>query len=158
MNPARGYEKKTTAVTFEIIQADIVSMYSDTEGEEEKQQLLDTWKVICRHTNGVIEYLNQRMWEIDGNEVELSCAPEQVFAPINAKHYIDEGIVKAASSNKTINVISFRICCLDENGDEIDGLIQDYQWRFANSSSWLHNFADVCEIDEIKEGITNLSS
>ena len=155
LSPARGYEKKTTEVSFEFIQADIVSMYSDTEGDEEKQQLLDTWKVICRHTNGVIEYLNQRMWEIDGNEVELTCAPEQVFLPSNAKHYIDEGIVKAASSNKTLNIISFKIICKDENGEVIDELAQEYQWRFANTSSWLHNFADICGIKAIDDGSTN---
>lgn len=154
MNSVRGLDQKVTQIDFEVIQAEIVSMYSDTDGDEEKQQLQDTWNTICRHTNGVIEYLNQRMWNIDGEEVELICAPEQVFSPSKSKKYIEDGIVKAASSNKTISIISFKTICRDENGDEIEHYTQEYQWRFNNTCSWLHNFSDICSVESISEGAT----
>lgn len=155
MNSVRGSEQKVSEISFDLIQSEIVCMYSDTEGEEEKQQLQDTWNVICRHTNGVIEYLNQRMWKIDGEEVELTCAPEQVFSPFNSKKYIDDGIVKAANSNKTISIISFKTVCKDAEGTEIEKFTQEYQWRFTNTSSWLHNFSDICDIEEVNEGNKN---
>lgn len=155
MSALRGADEKVSEISFDIIQGEIVCMYSDTEGDEEKQQLLDTWNVICRHTNGVVEYLNQRMWEVDGEEVELTCAPEQVFSPFNSIKYINDGIIKAASSNKTISIISFKTVCKDDSGNEIERFTQEYQWRFTNTSSWLHNFADICDVESVKDGIKN---
>ena len=42
-------------IEFKFIQAEIVSMYSGVEDEEEKQQLLNSWMSICAHCGGIIE-------------------------------------------------------------------------------------------------------
>jgi len=152
LNAARDIEQKVTGIKFQITQADIVSMYSDVDDAEEEQQLLDTWNVICAHTNGIIEYLNKRTWRVNGEEVELCCEPEKVFSPLNSKKYINDGIVKAASPNKVISVVTFRTICKDENGNDIENLIQEYQWKFYNTSSWLHNFSDICRAKIISDG------
>lgn len=134
-------------IRFEIKQAEVVCMYSDTEEDEEKQQLKDTWDTICRHTNGVIEYLNQRMWSVNNTEIDLECAPVNVFSPQQSIQYIDEGIVKAASSNKSISKINFVATCIGTDGSVIKKVTQEFQWKFENACAWLHNFSDLCLLD-----------
>lgn len=131
-------------IIFDIKQAEIVCMYSDTEDDEEKQQLKDTWDTICRHTNGVIEYLNQRMWSVNEIEIELGCTPNDIFSPQKSIQFIDDGIVKAASSNKSISKINFIATCIGADGNSIKKLTQEFQWKFENTCDWLHNFSDLC--------------
>lgn len=108
-------EENIARITFDIRQADIVSVYSETEGNEEKEQLLSTWKTICRHTNGIIDMLNQGSWKVNDSDIEISLTPEDVFSPKNAMVNIDQGIVKAANSNKTIHKIEFMVKCYTED-------------------------------------------
>ena len=68
-------------IVFSFSQAEIVCMYSDVEDDEEQQQLLDTWKAICTHCGGVIEYLNKRLWTVNDSDIELSCQPENFLMP-----------------------------------------------------------------------------
>ena len=42
---------------FNINQADIANVYSEIEGNEENEQLVETWKMICRHINGLISFI-----------------------------------------------------------------------------------------------------
>ena len=131
-------------IYFEIIQADIVCMYSNVEDEEEKQQLQYAWNNICRHTNGVFEYLNRKIWETNGKEVDIFCTPKDIFSPQSSVRYIDNGIVKAASPNKTISNISIGVKCYSEGGTQIKSVNQEFQWKSEGISSWLHNFSDLC--------------
>lgn len=131
-------------ISFDIVQAEIVCMYSNVEEEEEKQQLQNTWNTVCRHTNGVVEYLNRRIWEINGTEVELECIPENIFSPKCAVTYIDCGIVKTANSNKTISKINFIAKCYTMDGNYVKEPSQEFQWKFEGTSAWLHNFSDLC--------------
>lgn len=134
-------------IRFDIKQAEIVCMYSDTEDDEEKQQLKDTWDTICRHTNGVVEYLNQRMWSVNNTEIELECAPVNIFSPQKSIHFIDNGVVKAANSNKSISKINFVATCIGSDGNVIKKVSQEFQWKFENTCAWLHNFSDLCLLD-----------
>lgn len=131
-------------ICFDIVQAEIVCMYSNVKEEEEKQQLLNTWNTVCRHTNGVVEYLNKRMWKVNNTEIELECIPANIFSPKCAITYIDDGIVKAASSNKTISKISFIAKCYASDGNFVKAPSQEFQWKFEETSAWLHNFSDLC--------------
>lgn len=144
--------KEVFLLEFHIVQAEIVSMYSDIENEEEMQQLQNTWLTICRHTNGVFDYLNRNMWFVNDNEIEMCCTPNNIFSPQCTLLNIDNGYVKAANPNKTISKIDFNIVCKDEEGNNIsDGkrnLIQSFQWKFTAGDSWLHNFSEITTIDE----------
>lgn len=139
---------------FHILQAEIVSMYSDVDDEEEMQQLQNTWITVCRHTNGVFNYLNRNMWFVNDNELEISCTPEEIFHPNCSLVNIDSGYVKAAASNKTISKIDFNIVCRDSNGDAINvgkrNLVQSFQWKFSGGDEWLHNFSDICSLKEFE--------
>lgn len=115
-------------------------MYSDIEGEDQKQQLLETWKSICTHCGGVIEYLNKRMWIVNENDIELMCSPENFLLPVQAYRYIEEGYVKPASANKSISKINFSICY------KVDGKDYDYNflWKFDTANAWGKNFGELC--------------
>lgn len=131
----------TDEITFEFLQAELVCMYSNTDDDEEKQQLLDTWKFVCMHCNGAIEYLNKRMWCVDENEISLICEPEEYFSPVKALYFIEEDTrVRAASANKTISKIIFytKYKC---NGKDFK---HEFQWKFSGSNSWNQNFGDLC--------------
>lgn len=136
-----------TKIVFDVNHADIVSIYSDSEGVEEKEQLVETWKTICRHTNGIISVINQRSWSIDGVEIEIGLAPDEMFSPNNALVNIDQGIVKAASANKTISKIEFTAKCYLEDGTYMAKLSPKFVWEFPDTSSWIHDFSDVCYQD-----------
>ena len=116
LSDIKSEDIKVDKICFDIIQAEIVSMYCDTENEEEKQQLLNTWNTICRHTNGVVEYLNKRMWQINESEIELSCTPINVFSPQYSVNNIEDGIVKAANANKSISKINIVVKCYSNSG------------------------------------------
>lgn len=139
-------------IKFRFSQAEIVCMYSDIEDDEEQQQLLDTWKAICTHCGGVIEYLNKRMWTVNNNDIALSCQPEGFLIPAQAFHFIEEdAMIKSASANKSVSKISFSTC-YDVNGKKFH---HDFQWKFDAANSWDKNFGELCLQDfcKDKEGI-----
>lgn len=139
-------------IEFRFSQAEIVCMYSDIEDDEEQQQLLDTWKAICTHCGGVIEYLNKRMWTVNYNDITLSCQPEGFLIPAQAYHFIEEdAMIKSASANKSVSKISFSTC-YDVNGKKFH---HDFQWKFDAANSWEKNFGELCLQDfcKDKEGI-----
>lgn len=139
-------------IEFRFSQAEIVCMYSDIEDDEEQQQLLDTWKAICTHCGGVIEYLNKRMWTVNYNDITLSCQPEGFLIPTQAYHFIEEdAMIKSASANKSVSKISFSTC-YDVNGKKFH---HDFQWKFDAANSWDKNFGELCLQDfcKDKEGI-----
>ena len=128
-------------IKFDFTQAEIVCMYSDVEDEEEKQQLLETWKAICTHCGGVIEYLNKRMWTVNENDVTLTCSPENFLIPAQAYHFIEEDVyVKPAAANKSVSKIDFSTC-YEVNGKRFH---HDYQWKFDTANSWDKNFGELC--------------
>lgn len=137
---------------FDINQAEVVSMYSDSEDEEEKQQLQNTWITICRHTNGVFDYLNRNMWYVNDEEINIKCTPCNIFSPKCVVVNIDSGYVKAASPNKKISKIDFTVKCKDDSGEIVKvgnkKLIQAFQWKFSTTDAWLHNFSDICSFDK----------
>ena len=139
-------------IEFRFSHAEIVCMYSDIEDDEEQQQLLDTWKAICTHCGGVIEYLNKRMWTVNNNDIALSCQPEGFLIPAQAYHFIEEdAMIKSASANKSVSKISFSTC-YDVNGKKFH---HDFQWKFDAANSWDKNFGELCLQDfcKDKEGI-----
>lgn len=135
-------EEEISKVEFNVTQADIVSLYSDSEGVEEKEQLVETWKTICRHTNGIITVINQRAWTINETDIDISLTPDDVFSPGNALLNTDSGLVRAASSNKTISKIDFTAKCYDGAGNMRAS--QKFTWEFPDNSDWTHDFSDVC--------------
>lgn len=135
-------------IEFRFSQAEIVCMYSDIEDDEEQQQLLDTWKAICTHCGGVIEYLNRRMWTVNNNDITLSCQPEGFLIPAQAYHFIEEdAMIKSASANKSVSKISFSTC-YDVNGKNFH---HDFQWKFDAANSWDKNFGELCLQDFCKD-------
>jgi DNA replication protein DnaC len=137
---------------FSILQAEVVSMYSDNEDEDSKVQLKNTWQNICRHTNGVFEYLNRNIWYVNDESVDIQYTPERIFSPVDAVENIENGYVKAASPNKTINKIDFSIICKNTDGTIVKygnkQIAQQFQWKFNSSEAWLHNFSDICIIED----------
>lgn len=135
-------------IEFRFSQAEIVCMYSDIEDDEEQQQLLDTWKAICTHCGGVIEYLNKRMWTVNNNDIALSCQPDGFLIPSRAYHFIEEdAMIKSASANKSVSKISFSTC-YDVNGKKFH---HDFQWKFDAANSWDKNFGELCLQDFCKD-------
>lgn len=135
-------------IEFRFSQAEIVCMYSDIEDDEEQQQLLDTWKAICTHCGGVIEYLNKRMWTVNNKDIALSCQPDGFLIPSRAYHFIEEdAMIKSASANKSVSKISFSTC-YDVNGKKFH---HDFQWKFDAANSWDKNFGELCLQDFCKD-------
>lgn len=135
-------------IEFRFLQAEIVCMYSDVKDDEEQQQLLDTWKAICTHCGGVIEYLNKRLWKVNNNDIALSCQPEGFLIPAQAYHFIEEdSLIKPASANKSVSKISFSTC-YDVNGKKYH---HDFQWKFDAANSWDKNFGELCLQDFCKD-------
>ena len=136
-----------TDIVFEVREADIVSMYSDANGVEEKNALVETWRTICRHANGIIPIINRSSWETNGTDVEISVQPENVFLPSCAFVNIDSGIVKSAGANKTVSKIDFIAKCSMSGADK-PSLVLKFLWEFPETSAWIHDFSDICTRNE----------
>ncbi len=140
-------DERITDIVFEVREADIVTMYSDSEGVEEKAALIETWKTICRHANGIIPIFNKSSWKMDSIDVEINLQPENVFSPNSAFVIVDSGIVKAAGANKTISKIDFIAKCSAEGVDK-PALVLKFLWEFPETSAWTHDFSDICTRNE----------
>ena len=94
------------------------------------------------------------MWSVNNTEIELECTPVNIFSPQKSIQFIDDGVVKAASSNKSISKINFVATCVGSDGNVIKKVTQEFQWKFENTCAWLHNFSDLCLLDicENKDG------
>lgn len=134
-------------ISFAISQGTIVSLYSEAEDVEEKEQLVETWKTICRHVNGLVEMINQRSWKLNDADVEISVYPENIFSPQNAFINVEQGIIKAASANKTISKVEFAAKCYRSDGTYVAKISPKFIWEFADVSAWLHDYADICNQD-----------
>lgn len=164
-----------SSIKLDIKKAEIKCAFSDVEEEEEKLILRREWEKICRHTNGVVEYINMRNFEYKDNEIEFLMEKTDIFNPSeSAKHISDESdafesdnlIVEAAAQSKKLSTIEIELKIFDEAGNEIpDRIIKKipkvYKWKFAPSASWLNNFSDICDYlgeNHISEGYLPLSS
>ncbi len=136
-------------IKIDITQAEIVGMYSDAEGAEEADQLVETWRIICRSTNGIVPIINQRSWNLNDTGLDIEISPQGIFTPNNADVYMDSGIVKAAGYNKTLSKIDFTVKCYAVDGSYRDKLSPKYSWEFQENSAWIHAFSDICRQDTI---------
>lgn len=141
--------EEISRIKINVTQAELVSMYSDTEDAEEVDQLVETWRIICRHTNGIILIINQRFWELDGTDIEIGLEPEDIFSPNNAYVNVDQGIIKAAGPNKTISKVEFTVECYGADDKLRSDLSSKYSWEFQETSAWIHAFSDICAQDEV---------
>lgn len=141
-------DSQIAEITFKVSQAEIVTKYSEygIAESEEKSPLQDAWELICKYTNGIIEFLNDRMWTMGNDEVvELSLEPKNIFSPKSedSSYFINESIVKYAGANKSISKVDFTVICKDKNGSIINE--EEFSWNFPSNSDWLYSFYEICE-------------
>lgn len=136
--------EEVSRIIFDVNQVDVVSLYSDTEGSDEKEQLIETWKTICRYTNGIVSVINQKSWTVDGVVIEVGLVPDNIFFPNSALVNFEQGIVKAASANKITNKIEFTAKCYLADGTYVSNLSPKFTWEFPDTSAWIHDFSDLC--------------
>lgn len=141
---AKNNEEDIDEIRVEFDEANITSMYSNGDGEDQIAMLQEEWKNICRHTNGVIEYINK--WEFSANNIEIKSSPENFFDPLSAGKYCGNGKVKSLTSTQSVSKITFKVCCFKDGerlGDKIFN--QDCIWLFTDEAPWLHNFTSICK-------------
>ncbi len=138
-------EEEIDEIVLDFEDASITSLYSNTSGSEQLAALQSAWKNICRHTNGVVEYINK--WDFNTTPVEIKIKPEDFFSPESAVKYCTEGKIKAQTSAKTTSRINFKICCY-KNDQLLRSYNQECVWQFLETSPWLHNFSSIYEANE----------
>lgn len=138
-------------ISIDVKSAEIVGMYSDlgNDDQEEKQnRLLESWKNICCHTNGVVEYIAGKGWKVNEKDIEITLIEPDFFSVSKAVENIEDEKIKFAAANKILNKIQFTIYCCDVEGNKIRGLKQDYQWQFQQNIEWIHNFMELCQLED----------
>ena len=78
-------------------------------GDDKNQQLLNSWKQVCFHAGGVIEYISETDFSADAQDIHISYEPTGFFAPCNAQTHIQSGLVGFASGAKKLDKITFDI-------------------------------------------------
>jgi hypothetical protein len=141
----KSIETNSSQIKIEIILAEIVSLYTDVEIDDEREQLNNVWSNICRHVNGIFEYLNKRCWVMNSLEVDIQCYPEKILSPSNSIVFIDDGLIKVAGANQINHKINFAISLVNENNGILSKEELVFQWIFDPNSSWLHSFSDICQ-------------
>ena len=132
-------------ITFNFQQASIICDPSGID-EDGNQELANTWRNVCVHCGGIIEYINQKSFSAHYEEVDVRCCPENFFKPANGNNMIDDGFVKIASASNKVNKIDFTVD-IKTSEKNIKSL---YQWIFSDYSEWYHNFDDICNQDFAK--------
>ena len=132
-------------VTFNFQQASIICDPSGID-EDGNQELVNTWRKVCVHCGGIIEYINQKSFSANSETVDVRCFPEDFFKPTKGNNMIDDGFVKIASASNKVNKIDFTVD-IKISGKTIKSL---YQWVFSDYSEWYHNFDDICAQDFAK--------
>jgi len=133
-----------TKISFELRGASVVN--TDPTNSNEEDALKNSWEMICYHTNGVMEYLNQKRWTINDNEVQVEFE-DSYFSLTQSQALITDGTVTMASASKRYDRLDFGINLYagsDDDYHQIDTkAITDFSWVFSSSADWLHTFADI---------------
>lgn len=125
---------------LKIKKVSLVTGHSEAESDDSKEALVQAWKNVCIHTNGIIEYIQfNRQWKCNENDVSFSVSPTDVFSPRN----FNDNLVETASSSKKNSTIEFEANCYDAEGNYIKKLTIKYKWNFTNNEAWLNEFSDI---------------
>ena len=145
---SNDYADTITSLKVELSHAEVVSSFGSNGGLEAGEYLTKMWARICRHTNGVVEFINQWNWGLTDTIIDYSYVEgsEDFFDPKKAEGKVQEGTIRAAKPNSA-NKIHFKIHAFAEE-TEITKLMQDCLWQFTEDSPWLHSFADITERGE----------
>lgn len=139
-------------VTFEFVQADIVTGYTDSDDQEKKEQLRECWERICAHTNGIFAFLDEPDWTYNGSSLSLNCQNSDFFDLDSIPENLKEK-VRTASGTNTLNRIVFIVKAFDAENRPVtywdaskekdEDLEQQFCWKFKNESGWLYDFSDL---------------
>ena len=131
-------------IVFSFLEAEVVSLDSDTMESGDSEHLYNSWKSICQVTNGVFEYLNMRHFAVsESTNISIAISPSDIFSPSKTSQFIFDGKVKAASANKTLTKIFFEAELKNQDDQVIAETKMPFVWIIDPNSSWLHNFSDV---------------
>lgn len=129
--------------------ADIVTGYTDINDEEKQALLLETWKNICAHVNGIFEFINLNEWKTCSNSVEIICDNPDFFDPKQAGHALGNAVYVASATN-SLNKIRFDVYLCDHqhqpiviDDDNEQELSVKCEWKFDNEASWLYDFRNI---------------
>ncbi|MDY5812374.1 MAG: DUF87 domain-containing protein [Treponema sp.] len=141
---------------IEIKKVSLVTGYSENETSDSDDALVQAWKNVCVHTNGITDYIqHNRQWKCNDNDISIDISPADIFNP----QICDKNIVEATSSSKKNSSIEMEITCFDSNGSSIKDLKQKYKWNFTNNEAWINEFSEMAasEILENEEYYIPLS-
>lgn len=135
-------DTQITKIVFRFNDATIVA------DDNDEDDLINQWRNICIHTNGVINYINNKMMlTLNDESVEVVCEPEDYFnITKQSKTYVNK-----ASGNKTTNKIEFRLEYYDANDLKVaESPKKDCEWIFKCNEEWLTSFTEICNSDLAK--------
>lgn len=137
-------------IRFHFKDACIVTGYTDVDDSEKKALLVEVWKNICVHVNGIFEFISQSEWKAFGNSIDITCDTEDFFNPQKAEDQINS-VVSVSTGTNTLNKILFDISVLDSNGNLLSNdkanadklMSYHYVWKFSPDAAWLFDFKDI---------------
>lgn len=142
-------KEEASEIRYRFFSASIVTGYTDVNDNEKQQILADTWRNICIHVNGILDYINLNSWYSYGKPISISMAEDNFFDPRCVNLHIDEGIVSVVSNINTLNKVEFSVEVLDKDGNVLDRresrkkMNYHYIWKFENEAGWLYDFKDI---------------
>lgn len=142
MTECQEKEIQFSQLVFQFDEATIVV------DDDEEDALVNQWRNICIHTNGVFEYINNKaMFTLGGEEISVACEPENFFEI----SMVEKPYVYKASGNKNVNKIDFKVYCVNEDGEIVaQSPKKDCQWLFKSDEAWTSYFTKLCNQDFVK--------
>lgn len=146
----RNDKTEIAKICFHFKEASIVTGYTDVDDIEKKELLVEVWKNICVHVNGIFEFINQNEWKAFGNSIDITCDTEDFFSPQEAENKTNS-VVSVSTGTNTLNKIMFDVSVLDNYGnllsnhkENINKLMDyHYTWKFSSDAAWLFDFKDI---------------
>lgn len=130
-------------IRISISSVELADAVDPQKPEDEQLQLAIAWRKVCLTAGGVFDYIRSRGIEIDGNQIEISVDPENIFAPNSVQTNVDQGFVSAASANKKLSKVSFELS-RSLRGKLLKEPSTRCEWTFSLADGWNHAFNEVC--------------
>ena len=108
--------------------------------EEKDEKCYEQWKRICRFAGGVVDFIADETWCVNGQPIVITSSPVDLFLPKAAQFYCNEiHLVKPVFTDNS--KIYFDVCL--KNGTEYVAKVS-FIWPIKPDSDWMTAF-DIAE-------------
>lgn len=139
---AQEDEQPFDSIKISISSVELADAVDPVKDANEETQLIDGWKKICWTAGGVLEYIANLDFEVNGNDVEIITDDSRLFDPKCVDLNVKSGLITTASASKKLDKVRFEIVHCYQGKPAAKG--QTFEWTFTLHDDWVIAFDQIC--------------